>query len=219
MFLHRNFIKAKWPPTTTLSTPPSLTGANFRAWQQSMGDYLKSQKLWCHATGIVTRPVAANPAAPMAAELQLQGTWDETDDQIKGILGLRLSPNLRTHLGTTAALATASQAWTSLETTFGQPGISAIFADYHALHAVKISGQQNPQVEIQWMNTILERLTANRVMFSDPVWGMQLLAALPQKWDNVSMVYLQGKTQLTQVTFAGVQDAIMADYPPLRFGG
>ena len=44
---------------------------------------------------------------------------------------------------------------------------------------------------------------------TDPVQGMQLLVALPQKWDNVSMVCLQGKTQLTQVTFAGVQDTIM----------
>ena len=117
---------------------------------------------------------------------------------------MRLSPNLCTHLGTNAAPATASQAWASVETTFRQPGISAIFADYHALHMVKISGQQNPQVEIQQMNSILERLTANGVTFSDPIWGMQLLVALPQKWDNVSMVYPQGKTQLTQVTFAGV---------------
>ena len=88
--------------------------------------------------------------------------------------------------------------------TFEQPGISAIFADYHALHAVKISGQQNLQVEIQRMNMIMERLTANGVMFSDPVWGMQLLDVLPQKWDHVSMVYLQGKSQLSQVTFVGV---------------
>ena len=166
----------------TLNTTVTVfAGTNLRAWQQSMGDYLKSQKLWHHATGVVTRPVAANPVAPMAAELQLQGIWDETDDQSKGILGLRLSPNLRTNLGTTAAPATAAQSWASLETTFGQPGISAIFADYHVLHAIKILGQQNLQVEIQWMNTILERLTANGVMFSDPVQGMQLLAALPQK--------------------------------------
>ena len=131
----------------TLNTTVTIfASANFHAWQQSMGDYLKSQKLWHHATGIVTRPVAANPVAPTAAELQLQGVWDETDDQIKGILGLRLSPNLCIHLGTTAAPAMASQAWTSLETTFGQPGILAIFADHHALHAVKISGQQNLQV-------------------------------------------------------------------------
>ena len=80
------------------------------------------------------------------------------------------------------------------------------------LHAVKISGQQNLQVEIQQMNMIIERLTANKVTFSDPVWGMQLLDVLPQKWDNVSMVYLQGKSQLSQVTFAGVQDAIMAEF-------
>ena len=54
----------------TLNTTVTVfAGMNFRAWQQSMGDYLKSQKLWCHATGVVTRPVAANPAAPTAAEL------------------------------------------------------------------------------------------------------------------------------------------------------
>ena len=41
---------------------------------------------------------------------------------------------------------------------------------------------------------------------------MQLLDVLPQKWDNVSMVYLQGKSQLSQVTFAGVQDTIMAEF-------
>ena len=109
------------------------------------------------------------PAAPTAAELQLQGIWDKTDDQIKGILGLRLSPNLHTHLGTTAAPATAAQAWAILETTFRQPDISAILANYHVLHALRISGQQNPQVEIQWMNTIMERLTANGVTFSDPI--------------------------------------------------
>ena len=148
----------------------------------------------------------------MAAELLLQGTWDKTDDQIKGILGLRLSPNLCTHLGTNAALAMAAQSWASLETTFGQPGILAIFADYHVLHVVKISGQQNLQIEIQQMNMIIERLTANGVTFSDPVRGMQLLDVLPQKWDNVSMVYLQGKSQLSQVTFAGVPDAIMAEF-------
>ena len=65
----------------TLNTTVSVfASTNFCAWQQSMGDFLKSQKLWRHATGIVTHPVEAVPGAPMAAELQLQGTWDETDD-------------------------------------------------------------------------------------------------------------------------------------------
>ena len=108
----------------TLNTTISIFASmNFHAWQQSMGDFLKSQKLWCHATGVVTCPVEAVPGAPTAAELLLQGTWDETDDQIKGILGLRLSPNLCTHLGTNATPAMAAQSWASLETTFRQPGI------------------------------------------------------------------------------------------------
>ena len=29
---------------------PVFQGANFRTWQQAMGDYLKSQRLWFHVT-------------------------------------------------------------------------------------------------------------------------------------------------------------------------
>ena len=61
----------------TLNTTVTVfASVNFRAWQQSMGDYLKSQKLWRHATGIVTHPVEATPGAPTAAELQLQVLGD-----------------------------------------------------------------------------------------------------------------------------------------------
>ena len=69
---------------------------------------------------------------------------DADDIQCLGILGLRLSPNFRTHLGNTAHLT-----WDSLNTTFRQLGVSAIFADYQAAISLKVTGGQNPQVEIQ----------------------------------------------------------------------
>ena len=130
-----------------------------------MGDFLKYQKLWRVVSGQVTRPVGNTPA-----DLVAQNTWDEMDEQAQGILGLHLSMNLRTHLGATSALS-----WTALENAFGQPGIATIYADLQAALHVKISGGQNPQVEMQWLLTLFERLRANGMQISDPIQGMMML--------------------------------------------
>ena len=65
-----------------------------------MGDFLKYQKLWRVVSGTVTRPVGNTPA-----DLAAQDAWDEADEQAQGILGLRIAPNLCTHLGATSALS------------------------------------------------------------------------------------------------------------------
>ena len=151
---------------------------------------------------MATRPVRNTPA-----DLAAQNAWDEGDEQAQGILGLQLSPNLHIHLGATLALS-----WTALDNAFGQPGVVTIYADLQATLHVKISGGQNPQVEMQRLLTLFERLRANGMAISDPIQGMMTLNALPAKWDNIAMVYLQGVNALANVTFATVRDAIMAEY-------
>lgn len=192
---------------------PLFDGRDFRLWQEKMSDYLKSQRLWRYANGVNTRPVPAIAAAPTAVELAAMNLWDETDEQVLGILALRLSPNLRTHLGTAAAVpSTSAQVWTSLNNTFGQPGISAIFADFNQAQNVRISGTQNPQVEIQRLHTLLERLSANQVVIPDYIQGMMLLGAIPARWDNVAAIYLQNTQVMANVTFASVRAAIIAEF-------
>ena len=188
--------------SNSINTVPVFTGANFRTWQQQMGDFLRFQRLWRITSGVATRPVGNTPA-----DLAAQNAWDEGDEQAQGILGLRLSPNLRTHLGATSALS-----WTALDNVFGQPGIATIYADLQATLHVKILGGQNPQVEMQRLLTLFERLRANGMQISDPIQGMMTLCALPAKWGNIAMVYLQGVNALANVTFATVRDAIMAEY-------
>jgi gag-polypeptide of LTR copia-type len=133
--------------------------------------------------------------------------WDEADEQAQGILGLRLSLNLCTHLS-----ATAHTLWQALDNTFRQPGLFSIYADLQATLHVKILGGQNLQVEIQWMLTLFERLCANDMTIGDPIQGMMLLNALPPKWDGVSMVYLQEQNVLSNITFTSVRDAIIVEY-------
>ena len=177
-----------------LNSVPTFSSANFRTWKQQMGDFLKYQKLWRIVSGAVTRPVGNTPA-----DLAAQEAWDEADEQAQGILGLCLSTNLRTHLGATLALS-----WTALENAFGQPSIATIYADLQAALHVKILGGQNPQVEMQRLLTLFERLRANGMAISDPIQGMMTLCALLAKWENIAMVYLQGVNALANVTFASV---------------
>ena len=110
--------------SNSINTVPVFTGANFRTWQQQMGDFLHFQRLWRIISGVTTRPVGNTPA-----DLAAQNAWDEGDEQAQGILGLRLSPNLRTHLGATSALS-----WTALG-----PG-QCVRATRHSHHLCQLAG-------------------------------------------------------------------------------
>ena len=114
----------------SINAVPVFAGANFRTWQQQIRDFLHFQKLWRITSGVATRPAGNTPA-----DLAAQNAWDEGDEQAQGILGLRLSPNLRTHLSATLALS-----WTALDNAFRQPGIATIYADLQAALHVKILG-------------------------------------------------------------------------------
>ena len=188
--------------SNSINTVPIFAGVNFHTWQQQMGDFLHFQRLWRIISGQATRPVGNTPA-----DLAAQNAWDEGDEQAQGILGLHLSPNLHTHLDATSALS-----WTTLDNALRQSGVATIYADLQAALHVRISGGQNPQVEMQRLLTLFERLHANGMQISDPIQGMMTLCALPAKWDNVAMVYVQGVNALANVTFATVRDAIMAEY-------
>jgi gag-polypeptide of LTR copia-type len=184
---------------------PVFSGANFHTWQQMMGDYLRSMRLFRHVSGTTIRPT---PVVPLIqANLDTIAAWDEANEQAQGILGLRLSTNLCTHLG-----ATAHASWQALNNTFRQPGISSIYADLQAALHIKIFGGQNLQVEMQRLLTLFERLHAKGMAISDPIQELMLLNDLPLKWDGVSMVHLQGQNVLANVTFALVRDAIMAEF-------
>jgi hypothetical protein len=128
--------------STAIQGVPVFSGANFRTWQQQMGDFLKFQELWRIVSGAFTRLAVA--VLPNQANLDALAEWDTKDEKAQGILGLRLFPNLRTHLGATSTLS-----WATLDLAFGQPGISSIYADLQAALHVKISGSQNPLICLQ----------------------------------------------------------------------
>jgi hypothetical protein len=86
---------------------PVFVSQDFRFWKEKMTDYLGAQRLLGYALGQCLRPVATNVAQPTQAELAAQADWNEIDLQVKSMISMRLSSNLRTFIGTTS-IATAS---------------------------------------------------------------------------------------------------------------
>ena len=153
-------------------------GWDFRLWQEKNSDYFKSQWLWKYISGAFPHPAPADAAAPTVAETAAMAEWDEIDEQVHAIIAMRLSSNLWTHLGSAQSPRTAKMALDSLVASFGQMGISGLIADFHRATFSKVSGMQNPQVEIQAIHTLWECLWANQIVIPDYIQGMLLLGAV-----------------------------------------
>ena len=142
--------------------------------------------------------------------------WDEIDEQVHAIIAMCLSSNLQTCLGSALSPRTAKEAWDSLVPSFGQMGISGLIINFHRAVFSKVSGMQNPQVEIQathtHTHTLWEHLQVNQIVIPDYIQGMLLLGAIPNKWDHIAAMYMQQAQTMTSVTFATVRQAIMAEY-------
>ena len=143
---------------------------------------------------------------PTQLELTAQADWDETNLQVRSLIALRLSSNLRTHIGTMS-----EETWTSLDTTFGTLHFTGIFKDYELAHSIRLTTGENPEIRIQRLWTTLECLWTNGCVISNYLQNMLLLKAIPREWDTIAQMYCNGM-QMTNVAFSGVRDAIMAEF-------
>jgi gag-polypeptide of LTR copia-type len=138
--------------------------------------------------------------------LTAQADWDEIDLQVKSMISMQLSSNLRTLIGTTSAAT-----WTNLDQCYGVPHFTGIYKDYELVHSIRLTTGENPEIRIQKIWTILECLRANGCVLSNYLQGMLLLKAIPKEWDTIAQLYCNGM-QMANVTFDGVRDAIMAEF-------
>jgi gag-polypeptide of LTR copia-type len=185
---------------------PIFVGQDFQSWKEQMMDYLGAQRLLGYVLSQHQRPVAANVAQPTQAKLTAQADWDKIDLQVKSMISMRLSSNLRTHIGTTSVAM-----WMSLEQCYGVPHFTGIYKDYELAHSIRLTTGENPEIRIQKIWTILEHLRVNGYVLSNYLQGMLLLKAIPKEWDTVAQLYCNGM-QMANVTFDGVWDAIMAEF-------
>ena len=75
----------------------------------------------------------------------------------------------------------------------------------------KLQVDQNPQVEIQHIWTLLERIHTSGMILDNYLQVMLLLSAIPKEWDCIASMYCKDMTR-AQASFDGVCTAIMAEY-------
>ena len=185
---------------------PLFNSADYHAWKERMGDFLGSQRMLGFINGNWPRPQAANPANPTNAKQVLMSQWDEDDTVVRSYIALRLSPNLHTHLGTTA-----QDTWESLENTFRLSHFTMDFCLLQEVMRAKLRVDQNPQVEIQHIWTLLERIHIVGMNLNNYLQAMLLLSAIPKEWDRIAFMYCKDMTR-QRATFDSVHTAIMAEY-------
>jgi hypothetical protein len=120
-----------------------FVGQDFCTWVKKMMDYLGSQRLLGYVLGQHQRPVTAIAVQPTQAELMAQADWDEIDLQVKSMISMRLSSNLRTHIGMTSVAT-----WTSLEQCYSIPHFTRIYKDYELAHSIRLTTGENPEIRI-----------------------------------------------------------------------
>jgi len=76
---------------------------------------------------------------------------------------------------------------------------------------VKLSGG-NPVPEMERMATLFGHLATNNLTITPSLQGLILLAALPNKWDNVVQLFMQCTDLTTSLTFVNVRTAIKQEY-------
>jgi hypothetical protein len=57
---------------------------------------------------------------------------------------MRLSSDMRTHIGMTSAAT-----WMSLEQCYGIPHFTGIYKDYELAHSIRLTAGENPEIRIQ----------------------------------------------------------------------
>ena len=132
---------------------PLFNSVDYCTWKEWVTDFLGFQHLLGYITGAHPRPAPADANAVTVAEQATMADWDEINLQVKSLIGLRLSPNLCTHLDTTSEAT-----WDSLETTFGASHFTMDFCLLQEVMRAKLQVDQNPQMEIQHIWMLLERI-------------------------------------------------------------
>ena len=86
-----------------------------------------------------------------------------------------------------------------------------VYVDFKQVINIKLSGR-NPVPEMECMATLFNRLATNNLTITTSLQGLILLAALPNKWDNVAQLFMQRTDLTTSLMFANVRSAVKQEY-------
>ncbi|EJF55779.1 hypothetical protein DICSQDRAFT_175526, partial [Dichomitus squalens LYAD-421 SS1] len=137
--------------------------------------------------------------------------WLDADLKAQGNISLRLAPSVNSAV---SSQTTAKGIWDYLETTYGKPGVPAVYQDFRAALALSIPADSNPVPNLDKFEAYFQRLETNKFVVANHVKGMMLMAKLPSNMDPMIQLYIAGlkpatgKTAIEAITLAGIRQQV-----------
>src|SRR5258708_6541686 len=128
--------------------------------------------------------------------------WNNKDDQALGIITLKISHFLRTHI-----MNEASVIWESLANAFATPGPAAIFNDFTKVVNLRIQSNRHPAANMNTMWNLFKHLHAQHVDIPNNLRALILLNAIPPSLQTVVSVTLQ-TTTTEDLNFDGIHNDV-----------
>ncbi|KAF8630176.1 hypothetical protein AX17_005473 [Amanita inopinata Kibby_2008] len=195
-----------------LANLTALDGSNYPVWSQTMQAYLKLASLWsniCTETGNLPTPVWVDNDTSMHYPYNKAVSDNNAKlDTALGSIVLKLNPAIKSLV---KDITTPRVLWKFLKECYKTPGLAQIFGDFCQVLGFKLSGNQNPEVEITKLIINLAKLEAQSVAILDLLQVMILLNAIPAKWDNLVSTYLSTKKQ-TEMSVSKVKGLLVAEF-------
>jgi hypothetical protein len=169
------------------------------------------QDLWEVVDGGHRMPTALTPGATTSqttAYNAAYAAWNTADNKATDAITLCITASLRHYR---AANQSARTFWGNLRKAFGAASMPAVYADFKQVINLKLSGG-NPVPEMERMATLFNRLPANNLSLTANLQGLMLLAALPNKWDNVAQLYMQRTDLSTSLMFVNIRTLVKQEY-------
>ncbi|KAF8628805.1 hypothetical protein AX17_005915 [Amanita inopinata Kibby_2008] len=195
-----------------LANLSALDGSNYPVWSQTMQAYLKLVSLWtniCTETGELPTPAWINddPSTHYPFNKVVSDNNAKLDAALGSIV-LKLNPAIKSLV---KDIASPRVLWKFLKDCYETPGPAQIFGDFRQVLGFKLSGNQNPEVEITKLIINLAKLDAQSVTIPDLLQVMILLNAIPAKWDNLVSTYLSTKKQ-TEMSVSEVKGLLVTEF-------
>src|SRR5258705_8068904 len=112
--------------------------------------------------------------------------WDNKDNQALGIITLKISHSLHTHITDKASVV-----WESLSNMFTTPGPATIFNDFTKVVNLCIQSNRHPAADMNTMWDLFEHLHAQHVDIPNNLHTLILLNAILPSLQTVVSVTLQ----------------------------
>jgi L-rhamnose mutarotase len=187
--------------TNLLNQVPKLDGTNYHEWEIAMMNYLQAQGAW--------QFVMTQDTIPTDKALKLE--WQDRLDILIGSIKFRSSMNVAAFIDRIPD-KTPKKVWDDIKAEFKKTNISSIYSDFAKALDFKMTGNRDPNVDINELLTFFDRMKVNGCDISETLRAMITLSKIPQKWAHLISYIMSGVKKTDDLTMSLIKTYLQTEF-------